>query len=359
AIAEGTGIRDHTDLVARLEGAAEDVIAAARESPAQRRARARLLDPAEQLPGPRSEQPARLVVQLPGFRLELAAAEQNRPAREQRPIAREVRALRQAGYRAVVAVADHRHVAARIHDRSEADEHRGQALLVGRGESLVGAAAREQCEQQEIQHELLVAHRLLETDAVARALQQRLALENLLRHPTPVPHPGPARPCQARDVESRRLADEMIVGRGVAREVSVYETCVLVDGIEPQPLEVRPAAAGEERRGRAARELPGDRPVDEPDGRLERAAPVRAPPLWTGADPALEVLLENAQIPGFPGQRVALGERHQVQVAIQLPQVLDVPDEAAVAIVEELARGERGFDPGLGIAIPARRHAPV
>src|SRR5213082_3149663 len=213
--------------------------------------------------------------------------------------------------------------------------------------------------QQEIEHELLVAHRLLETDAVGRALQQRLALENLLRHPTPVPHPGPARPCQARDVESRRLADEMIVGRGVAREVSVYETCVLVDGIEPEPPELRPAAAGEERRGRPARELPGDRPVDEPDGRLERAAPVRAPPLWTGADPALEVLPENVQIPGFPGQRVALGQRHQVQMAIHLPQVLDVPDEAAVAIVEELARSERGFDPGLGIAIPARRQAPV
>src|SRR5207245_786892 len=127
AIAEGTGVRDQTDLVAGLEVAAEDVIAAARESPAQRRPRARLLDPAEQLPGPRSEQPARLVVQLPGFRLELAAAEQNRPAREERPIGREIGALRQSGYRAVVGVADHRHVAARIHDRSEADEHRGQA----------------------------------------------------------------------------------------------------------------------------------------------------------------------------------------------------------------------------------------
>src|SRR5205807_2486010 len=182
AIAEGTGIRDQTDLVARLEVAAEDVIAAARESPAERRTRARLLDPAKQLRGPRSEQPARLVVQLPGFRLEIAAAEQNRPTREQRPIGREVGALRQSGYRAVVG-----------------------------------------------------------------ALQQRLALENLLRHPPPVPHPGPARPCQARDVEPRRLADEMIVGRGVAREVSVYETCVLVDGIEPEPPELRPAAAGEER----------------------------------------------------------------------------------------------------------------
>src|SRR5207302_11295030 len=56
-------------------------------------------------------------------------------------------------------------------------------------------------------------------------------------------------------------------------------------------------------------------------------------------------------------QRVRLRERHELQVAIRLPQVLDVPDDPRVAIVELLAEGEGRLDAGPGIAVPPRRMA--
>src|SRR5262245_43795305 len=52
-----------------------------------------------------------------------------------------------------------------------------------------------------------------------------------------------------------------------------------------------------------------------------------------------------------------LRERDQLEMAIDLPQILDVADLARIAVVEALAEDERRGKPGLGTDVPARREA--
>jgi hypothetical protein len=59
------------------------------------------------------------------------------------------------------------------------------------------------------------------------------------------------------------------------------------------------------------------------------------------------------------GERIRLGERHQVLVAVRLAQVLDVAHEVRVGAIERLAELERRFYAGLRVAVPARRRADV
>ena len=88
---------------------------------------------------------------------------------------------------------------------------------------------------------------------------------------------------------------------------------------------------------------------------FQRARPVRAVAVRAGEEPAVEVLGDGVEVRLLAGERVALRERHEVQVAVGLPQVLDVADHIRVAVVEQLAERERRLDPGLRVAVPARR----
>src|SRR6185312_9410416 len=47
------------------------------------------------------------------------------------------------------------------------------------------------------------------------------------------------------------------------------------------------------------------------------------------------------------------GQRDQLEVAVDLPQVLDVADSRRVAVIDCETELERRLDPGLGIGIPA------
>src|SRR5260221_2944853 len=141
------------------------------------------------------------------------------------------------------------------------------------------------------------------------------------------------------------------------REMPRDELGVLVDRDQPALAEGAAILALEERRRRAANELPGERPVGERRARLERARPVGAHAEGAGDEPALELLAKRIPVPRLAGEREGLRQRHQLQVAVGLPQILDVAYARRVAIVELLAEGERHFDAALGVAIPARRHS--
>ena len=90
-----------------------------------------------------------------------------------------------------------------------------------------------------LEHELLVRDRLLAVHAVGRVLRQRLALEDRLRGRRG--QPRAARQCgqvSAGDEQARRLADQVVVGRGVQREPAADELRVLVDRVQPAVAEL-------------------------------------------------------------------------------------------------------------------------
>ena len=163
------------------------------------------------------------------------------------------------------------------------------------------------------------------------------------------------RPGQGGDEQARRLSDEVVVGRRVKREVAAHEPCVLINRFQPALPEPDALRVFEKRRARSAEELPGDRPVDEPDRRLECARPVGAHAVRARGKPALQVLPDNVEIVHIAAERIRLCQRHQMQMPVELPEILDVSDQPCVTVIEQLAEFERRFHAGLGIAIPARR----
>jgi hypothetical protein len=94
-------------------------------------------------------------------------------------------------------------------------------------------ARGQQRQQQQVEGELQVGSRLLAIHAVGRVLQQRLALEDLARRRAPLPRARPVGPCRRAQEEARGLADQVVVGRGMQREVPGDELGVLVNGLEP------------------------------------------------------------------------------------------------------------------------------
>jgi hypothetical protein len=52
-----------------------------------------------------------------------------------------------------------------------------------------------------------------------------------------------------------------------------------------------------------------------------------------------------------------LRQRHQFKVAVQLPEIFDVADDALVSGIDIFPEIERRLSSGFGIAIPARREA--
>ncbi len=122
----------------------------------------------------------------------------------------------------------------------------------------------------------------------------------------------------------------------------------------PQPLlgEPFPLATFEERRARAADEAVRELPVDEPDAELEGAAPVGAERIRALPYPTRDQPTQMIEIAAVAGQSVRLRERDDLEVAIELPEILDVPDDARVPIVQRLAERERRLGTSLGIDVP-------
>jgi hypothetical protein len=200
---------------------------------------------------------------------------------------------------------------------------------------------------------LLVRNRLLAIHAVRCVLHDCFALEDPGRRLAPRIRALPMGPRDGRYVEAGRLADQVIVGGRMLREVAADELRVLEDRLEPTLAQALSLAA-KEGRLRAAHELPCERPVDDAQPRFQRARPVRAHAERAAREPALEMAAKPSRIALVTRQREGLCERRQMLVPIRLPQVLDVTDDSRVAIVELHTEIERRLDAGLGIAVPVR-----
>src|SRR5690606_12211920 len=73
--------------------------------------------------------------------------------------------------------------------------------------------------------------------------------------------------------------------------------------------------------------------------------------------PALEQLAERIDVSAIAGQPISLRERDELEMPVELPQVLDVADEAGIAMVESLAVGKRRGRSRQRIGTPLRRKA--
>src|SRR6185295_12182655 len=135
----------------------------------------------------------------------------------------------------------------------------------------------------------------------------------------------------------------------MARQEAAYEARMLVDRSQPAPAEARAIRTGEYLGAIAADQLPGDRPVDQPDRGLQRARPVGPPAAGAGAEPALQVLPDHREVARIAAEGIGLRQRDEMQVAIQFPEVLDVADPARIAVVEQLSETERRLGARLGI----------
>src|SRR5207247_1937580 len=117
-----------------------------------------------------------------------------------------------------------------------------------------------------------------------------------------------------------------------AGKVAADEQRMPEHGLQPLALQLRPCVVLEHRGRGPADELPRDGPVDEPHAELQRARPVRAQAVRTGREPALQVPPQDVEMTPFAAQRIRLSQRHEMQVAIELPKVLDITDASGIAI---------------------------
>ena len=52
-----------------------------------------------------------------------------------------------------------------------------------------------------------------------------------------------------------------------------------------------------------------------------------------------------------------LCQGHELQMAVDFPQVFDVPDDLGIAVIQVLAEQQRCLDTCLGVCVPPRREA--
>src|SRR5215831_14497812 len=126
---------------------------------------------------------------------------------------------------------------------------------------------------------------------------------------------------------------------------------------KPAGFECLTALAFEQHRAVAAGEMPDARPVGKAQRQLQAAAPVR--PLQVGAllEPRVDehpaAFCEAPLTAETPG----LGESHRLEMAVRLPQVLDVANHRGVPVVQGLPEAERRIGAARGIPVPRRRKA--
>ncbi len=122
----------------------------------------------------------------------------------------------------------------------------------------------------------------------------------------------------------------------------------------PKRLAVRPH---EERRAIGTENVPGERPVGQPDRMLEAAAPVDAERIRRLLEPRIEQHATAIEITRVATQVPRLRERHELEVPVDLPEILDVADIARIAVVEALTEHERRDRSRLWILVPFGREA--
>ncbi len=222
------------------------------------------------------------------------------------------------------------------------------------------ARAASMAQQQHVELELLVTHRLFAVHAVGRVLQQGFVQQQVPRLLQPARAVRPVRPggrgdeyarwprrsggcwrrsgatgSRARSARAgaRRRASE----RAKARAGGLANTCECAPPSSCQAIDQLISRMA----GSSALAQLG------PSGQGQAANQLSSCAIKRGAEAR------------FAGERMRLGQRHQVQVAVRFPQVLDVTDPLRIAVVEQLAETQRRIGAGLRIAVPARRRAEL
>jgi len=132
-----------------------------------------------------------------------------------------------------------------------------------------------------------------------------------------------------------------------------------VDRVEPVGAQALPLFAGEQAARLAADQLPHEAPVDEADSQFQRARPVGPDERWTLVEPAAQLRVQRMQPGDVVRHRPRLRQAHEVQVAVQFPQVLDVADLFAVLDGDVARVDGRRDDARVRIAVPHGRYADV
>src|SRR6266705_5505998 len=134
-----------------------------------------------------------------------------------------------------------------------------------------------------------------------------------------------------------------------------YEMAMLVERGEPAFPE-RLALLGREQR-LAVQQMPGTGPIDEPYRQLKGVCPLSTAGIRTLLQPGHQQATCAFGKARLAREMPSLRQGHQFQVPVQLPEVLDVADDALVPIIDVLAECKRRLHTGFGFAIPARREA--
>ena len=111
---------------------------------------------------------------------------------------------------------------------------------------------------------------------------------------------------------------------------------VPVNGLHP--LQPQGLVAAQQRALSAATQLPNHGPVEEPNAGLQAAVGVDAKARRVLLQPACQLGAQQLQKGVIGGECPGLGQRHPMQVPVQLPKVLDVAHLLAVADVQAALR---------------------
>jgi hypothetical protein len=205
----------------------------------------------------------------------------------------------------------------------------------------------------------VVGEGLLAVHAVARELDLHLVFEFAPRLLQPGAGGFPARPDRGPDIQAGQFADQVVVGRGMARQVARDRAAMGVDRFEPVGAQALALLAGEQAAAFAADQLPHQAPVDQADAQFQRAGPVGAGQRRALVEPAAQLVVQRVQPGHVAGHGPGLDQPHQVQVAVQFPHMLDVADLLAVGDADIAGKDGRADHAAVRIAVPDRRHADV
>ncbi len=132
------------------------------------------------------------------------------------------------------------------------------------------------------------------------------------------------------------------------------EMTVLIDGLQPPGTECTPVLAGEDAALLAFEEEPRERPIHQPHRVLETHTPVDAARIRALREPRVEQCPATERIALLSCQVPRLRERHQLEMPVELPKVLDIADQRRIAIIELLAENQRRLGSRARVDIPAR-----
>src|SRR5258708_12636202 len=103
--------------------------------------------------------------------------------------------------------------------------------------------------------------------------------------------------------------------------------------------------------------MPGASPIDEAHRQLKRTCPMGTAGIRALLQPGQEQATCSFGKARLASEMPCLRQGHQLQVAVGLPEILDVADNALIPVINILAECERRVHAGFGITIPARREA--